>query len=43
MTIKINNQTKQRQNVRVKILKAPFVDTGILKKIIFERSRAVVL
>jgi hypothetical protein len=43
MTVKIQDQTKQKQNVRVKVLKAPFVDTVQLRKIIFERSRAVVL
>jgi hypothetical protein len=43
MTVKIQNQTKKKQNVRVKVLKAPFVDSIELRKIIFERSRAVVL
>ena len=43
MTVKIQHCEKQKQNVRVKVLRAPFVDTSELKKIIFARSRAIVL
>lgn len=37
------NKTIGSRNVKIKILKAPFVDTGELKKVVFARSNALVL
>jgi len=36
------NQLK-KQNVRVKIVKAPLVDTRILRSVILQRAQAVVI
>ena len=33
----------QAQPVRVKVIKAPFVDSGTLREILFQRQRALVL
>lgn len=41
--IKCQNQTKKSASVRVKVIKAPLVDTRVLKQILFARTRAVVL
>jgi hypothetical protein len=46
MTKKIACQTKIKnnsENVRVKVIKAPFVDTAELRKVLFARARALVL
>jgi hypothetical protein len=44
MTKKIECQIENRlERVRVRIIKPPLVDTGELKKILFERARALVL
>jgi len=46
MTQKIQCQTNtntETQSVRVKIIKAPFVESSQLRRIIFERARALVL
>ncbi len=46
MTQKIDCQLKARmetQNLKVKIIKAPLVDSQQLRRIIFARARAVVL
>jgi len=37
------NSKKQAQSVRVRIIKAPLVDSGILKQILAQRQRALVL
>jgi len=34
---------KQVQNIRVRIIKAPLVDSGILKQVLAQRQRALVL
>jgi len=46
MSKKIQCQTNtntEAQNVRVKIIKAPLVESSQLRRIIFERARALVL
>lgn len=37
------NSKKQAQSVRVRIIKAPLVDSGVLKQILAQRQRALVL
>ncbi|MDP2737019.1 MAG: hypothetical protein Q8O59_04560 [bacterium] len=37
------NSKKQAQGVRVRIIKAPLVDSGVLKQILAQRQRALVL
>jgi hypothetical protein len=45
MTKKIKCQPQERrvEQVKVKIIKAPIVDTRLLRQIIFSRARAIVL
>ena len=46
MTKKIQCQLKDDkliQNIRVRILKAPFVNTEELRRVVVERQRAIVL
>lgn len=46
MTINIsckNTNQVRKQNLRVRVIKAPLVDTRILKDIISERAKAVVI
>jgi len=37
------NSKKQPQSIRVKIIKAPLVDSGVLRQILAQRQRALVL
>jgi hypothetical protein len=41
--IKCNNYFKKSEKVKVRIIKAPLVDTKELRDIIFARTRAIVL
>ncbi len=42
--IKCKNKNKEEaRRIRVKVLKAPFVDSEILRQVISERSRAIVI
>ena len=46
MTKKIqcqSNSNKETHNVRVKVIRAPLVDTLQLRSVIYQRARAVVL
>ncbi len=43
MTIDIKNKNKAKMNLKIKVIKAPLVDTKILNRVISERARAVVL
>jgi hypothetical protein len=42
-SIVCQNLKKQAQSVRVRIIKAPLVDSGVLKQILAQRQRALVL
>ncbi|MEI6596914.1 MAG: hypothetical protein WCL13_01735 [bacterium] len=42
-SIVCRNSNKQAQTVRVRIIKAPLVDSGILKQVLEQRQRALVL
>ncbi len=37
------NSKKQAQSVRVRVIKAPLVDSGILRQVLEQRQRALVL
>jgi len=37
------NLNKHAQSVRVRVIKAPLVDSGVLKQILAQRQRALVL
>ena len=46
MTKQIQCRTENQQNkqsIRIRVIKAPLVDTRILKSIISERARAIVI
>ncbi len=34
---------KEKQNIRVKVLKAPFVNSHILNQVVADRERAIIL
>lgn len=37
------SDNEKAEKIRVKILKAPFVDSNILKRVVRERARAIVI
>ena len=39
----VSKTKTESQNIRVKVIKAPLVDSNQLRKIIFSRARAIVL
>ena len=41
--IHCQNLNKQAQSVRVKVIRAPLVDSGVLRQILAQRQRALVL
>ncbi len=44
MTIKIKVKSRQNQrNIRVRVMKAPFVDSRELERVVYERQKATVL